>query len=354
MVGRKTEPRRYRLQRRIAACSSRLPSAFVSARARVVAVTALAAALAAGFVVAVAARSGGEPPPQTKPLQRGGAPPLALDLGFRTDAEARALRNAADLYASGKRAAAAGIFARYSSVEAQVGETVSRWPDGSVAGLSRLAALYPKSALVELELGLALYWTGGVGATDAWRQATILEPDTSYAVAAANLLYAQYAKNLPVFVPAETRLLDGLGGKPLREQLGILRRWAADGVDGNRALGHLLYGVALQRLDHPLSARREFDRAAELAPDDVEAQVASAVGRFDKADPSAAFSRLGPLARRFPKSATVRFHLGLLLIWIGSVQQAKKELRLATTVDPGSPLAASARTYLTLIRNAGR
>jgi tetratricopeptide (TPR) repeat protein len=157
-----------------------------------------------------------------------------------------------------------------------------------------------------------------------------------------------------VFVPPETRLLDGLGGRPPREQLGILRRWAARGVDGNRALGHVLYGVALQRLDHPLSARREFDRAAELAPDDVEALAAAAVGRFEKADPSAAFSRLGPLARRFPESATVRFHLGLLLIWIGSVRQAKKELRLATTVEPRSPLVASAKTYLALIRRAGK
>src|SRR5262249_11781021 len=159
--------------------------------------------------------------------------------------------------------------------------------------------------------------------------------------AAGNLLYPQYAKNLPVFVPAATRLLDGLGGTPPREQLAILRGWAAHGVDGNRSLGHLLYGVALQRLDHPFSARREFDRAAKLAPDDPEALAAAAVGRFDKADPSAAFSRLGPLARRFPKSATVRFHLGLLLIWIGSVRQAKKELQLATTVEPGSPLVAS-------------
>ncbi len=326
----------------------------MSARARVVTVTALVAAVAAGFVVAVAARSGGEPPPQAQPRQRVGAPPLALDLGLRTDAEARALRNAASLYGAGKRVQAAAIFSRYHSVEAQVGETVSRWPRGTVSGLSRLAALYPKSALVELELGLALYWIGGAGATDAWRQASVLQPDTSYALAASNLLYPQYAKNLPGFVPSEMRLLAGLGDKPPREQLDVVRRWAARGVEGNRALGHLLYGVALQRLDHPLSARREFDRAAELAPDNVEALVASAVGRFDKADPSAAFSRLGPLARRFPTSATVRFHLGLLLIWIGSVRQAKTELQLATTVEPGSPLVAGARTYLALIQKAGR
>src|SRR5262249_36965316 len=140
-------------KRRFAARSSRLPSSVVSARARVVVVTALVAALAAGVVVAVAARSGGEPPPQTQPRTRPGAPPLALDLGLRADPAARALRRAAGLYVEGKRVQAATIFSRYSSLEARVGQTVARWPNGTVVGLSRLAALYPKSALVELELG---------------------------------------------------------------------------------------------------------------------------------------------------------------------------------------------------------
>ena len=326
----------------------------MSARVRAFVITGLIAALSAGVVVAIAARSGGEPPAQRQAAPRPGAPPLALDLGLRNDGEAQALRNALQLYAAGKRRQAATIFSRYDSLEARVGRAAAGWPNGTVSSLSRLAALYPKSALVELELGLALYWAGGSGAQDAWRQAAVLEPDTSYAVAAANLLYPQYAKNLPVFVPTETHLLDGLSGRSPADQLRILRRWARQGVDGSVALGHLLYGVALQRLDHPISARKEYDSAAELAPTDVEALVASAVGRFDKADPSAAFSRLGPLSRRFPKSASVRFHLGLLLIWIGSVEQAKKELRLATTVEPGSPLVADARRYLKLIAQAGR
>jgi tetratricopeptide (TPR) repeat protein len=328
-------------------------SSFVSARARAVVITALVAALAAGVVVAIAARAGREPPPQAPATPRPGAPPLALDLGVRTNTEARALRGALGLYSTGKRRQAAAIFSRYDSLEARVGKVVAAWPDGTVSGLSRLATLYPKSALVQLELGLAILWAGDSGASDAWRQAAVLEPDTSYAVAAANLLYPQYAKNLPTFVPDQIDLLDRLGGKSAAAQLRILRR-SARRETGVRMIDHLLYGVALQRLDHPLSAQREFDRAAELAPNDPEALVAAAVGRFDKADPSAAFSRLGPLARRFPKSATVRFHLGLLLLWIGSVRQAKKELQLATTVQSGSPLVSVAKRYLALIARAGR
>jgi len=333
---------------------SRLPSSSVSRRSRAVALTALVAALSAGVVVAIAARSGGEPPAQQVAPARSGAPPLALDLGVRTDPEARDLRTAQQLYAAGKLARAETIFARHDSLEARVGRELATWPRGTLPGLARLAALYPKSALVQLELGLAAFWAGNPGAEEAWRQAAVLQPDTAYAVTAGNLLHPEYAKGLPSFVPEELGLLDRLDAKSPPDQVRVLRRWAAHGVDGNRALGHLLYGVALQRLGRPVSAEREFERAAAIAPDDPETLAAAAVGRFDKTDPGAAFSRLGPLARRFPQSATVRFHLGLMLLWIGSIEQAKKELRLASPAEPGSPLAREAGRYLATLRRVGR
>jgi tetratricopeptide (TPR) repeat protein len=321
----------------------------VSPRVRVVLLTAAVAAVSAGVVVGVAARSGGEPPPQTQGKPQPGAPPLTLDLGVRDDVEARSLRQAATLYRTGRRAQARAIFERYDSLPAQVGRALAAWPDGTIAGLGRLALLYPRSALVQLELGLALFWAGREGATDAWRQATVLEPDSSYAVTAGNLLYPQYARSLPTFIPDQVHRLDGLRGQPPAQQLRTLRRWARAGTVESRTVGHLLYGVALQRLGHPLSARREYDRAAALEPGNPETLVASAVGRFDKADPAAAFSRLGPLARRFPKSATVRFHLGLLLLWIGSVKQAKVELHLAVAAQPSSTPGLEAQRYLTTL-----
>ena len=73
---------------------------------------------------------------------------------------------------------------------------------------------------------------------------------------------------------------------------------------------------------HQHSAERLCARAARLHPDDDEAQVAAAVGRFDMDDLSASFSRLGPLVKRFPHSQSVRFHLGLLLAWTGQRDQA--------------------------------
>src|SRR6202008_116742 len=99
-------------------------------------------------------------------------------------------------------------------------------------------------------------------------------------------------------------------------------------------------------IGRPVSAEKEFARAARLAPNDPDAQVGAAVGLYDKGDPSRAFARLGPLVRRFPHAQTVRFHLGLLSIWLGSFGQAKKELRLALAQNPKSPYGREARLLL--------
>jgi len=115
----------------------------------------------------------------------------------------------------------------------------------------------------------------------------------------------------------------------------------------------LLYGVALQRVERPVSAERQFAAAAALAPDNPEAQVAAAVGRFDKDNPSAAFSRLGPLTKRFPRAPTVRFHLGLLLLWLNDLPDARKQLRLARAEAPGTPLAREANRFLVRLSSIG-
>jgi tetratricopeptide (TPR) repeat protein len=320
----------------------------VSPFARVVAFTIAAAAAAVVLVVGVVALqtepSGGVAP---APKARKGAPPLTLELGVRTDREAVALRQAARLYASGKRAAAGRSFARLDSVEARVGQAFAAWPDGTVDRMNRLAGLHAQDAVVQLNLGVALFWAGLPGSEDAWRAAAASEPDSPYAVAAGNLLHPEYARGVPVFV-ATAALPAGLEGLSPPAQLDLLRRNAAKGVDGK-----LLYGVALQRLGMQRSAERIFSEAAREAPDDAEAQVAAAVGRFDKARPADAFSRLGPLTRRFPDKATVRFHLGLLLLWSGEVKEARTQLVRATTVEPGSPLAREARKYLDELDKAG-
>jgi len=71
-----------------------------------------------------------------------------------------------------------------------------------------------------------------------------------------------------------------------------------------------------------------------LDPESVDARVAAAVGRFDKDSPSDAFSRLGPLARDHPDAAVVRYHLGLLLLWLANLDEARKQLTLARDAEP--------------------
>ena len=320
----------------------------MSPRSRVVAVTAASAAIAAAVVVGVVAlQTGPTPGAAPGPATRPGPPPLALELGVRTDREARALRLAAADYRAGRHARAAREFARWDSIEARVGEALARWPVETVDRLNRLAGLHPDRAVVQLNLGVALYWSGLAGAEDAWRQAAASEPDTAYAVAAGNLLHPEYAPGVPVFV-STAPLPAGFDELTPPAQLETLERGAASSVPGK-----LLYGAALQRLGRTRSAERVFAAAAKEAPDDVEARVADAVGRFDKARPAAAFSRLGPLTRTFPDKATVRFHLGLLLLWSGETREAKRQLQRAIAVEPGSPLADQAHRYLAELRKAG-
>ncbi len=320
----------------------------VSPRLRVVALTAASAVVAAVVVVGlVLLQTGPTPKPAAGPQRRPGPPPLTLALGVRTDPEARGLRRAAAAYGAGRRGQAAREFARWDSIEARVGEAFARWPAETMDRMNRLAGLHPDRAVVELNLGVALFWSGLAGAQDAWRQAIADEPDTAYAVTAGNLLHPEYAPGVPVFVPTAP-LPRGFDELSPPAQLRLLQRGARQSVAGK-----LLYGSALQRLGMTRSAERVFAAAAREAPSDADAQVATAVGRFDKARPAEAFSRLGPLTRTFPNKATVRFHLGLLLLWSGQVQEAKRQLQRAIAAEPASPLAGQARSYLAELHKAG-
>jgi tetratricopeptide (TPR) repeat protein len=320
----------------------------VSARRRILLLVALVAVSAAAVVgIAVVASGNDSRTSAGLPEVREGRPPLTFALGFRDDAEARELRRAAVLYEQGDAEGAAVAFARHDSLEARVGGAYASWPDGTYDRLEQLARLYPESALVQLHLGLARLWANRGDPEVAWRAAIDSEPDTPYAILAGNLLHPKLPRGLPAFIPsveapaAVTRLAP-------ERQLEALRRRARDG--SVRDL--LLYGVGLQRVGRPVSAAQAFERAAARAPGDVEALVAAAVGQFDKEAPAAAFGRLGPLTRRFPNEPTVRFHLGVLLLWTGRVDEAERQFGRASRQQQGSPLAREAARYLDTIRKA--
>ena len=324
----------------------------MSPRARIIVIAVAAACLAAGGTVALAViTSNGKGGKESQPVPLAGEPPLALDLGVRTDPEARALRRA-DRLLKKRRAAAARIFARYDSPAAEIGAAIATWPDDSLSKIERLAGEQPKDSLVLLHLGYANLWAGKSEQADAaWRRAASAQPDTMSAQRADDALHPGFPPGEPLFVPSfepPARLADL---SPPR-QLELLARDASK----PNARAKLLYGLALQRLGHRISARREYDAAAKLSPRDPETQVAAAVARFEKARPAAAFSRLGPLTKRFPHSATVRFHLGLLLLWLsrsqpGSCAEAKRQLRQARAEEPNSSLAREARRLLSSLEN---
>jgi tetratricopeptide (TPR) repeat protein len=207
-------------------------------------------------------------------------------------------------------------------VTAEVRNALAAWPAGTVRRLRILAARYHSSGLVRLELGLALALTGQQNdAVAAWKDAERVQPDSPSAVRAQDLRHPGTAPGLPPFVPSFTQ-------------------------PASAAENHLLRGAGYQQALRPLSAEREFEAAVHAAPNDPEALTAAAVGLYDKDRPAVAFSQLGPLARRFPHAQTVRFHLGLLLIYFGDLTRARHQLSLARAEGPRTPLGKRAETLL--------
>jgi tetratricopeptide (TPR) repeat protein len=290
---------------------------------------ALAAVVSAAVVVGVTVLqtengAAGEPAPTRE------APPLELGLIARDDAEARALRGAEAALERGERNRAESEFEAIlaenpGSVEAAVGAAVAAWPERSVDRLRTIVAEHPGSGVARLHLGLALLAAGDAqAAAREWREAERRDPDSPAALRAEDLLHPQIAPGRPPFVAPFPRVPEAEGLPPERQLAVLERRAQAGGADD-----WLLLGTAYQRAGRPVSAREAFIRAEELAPADLEARVAAAVGRFDKDDPALTFSRLGPLARDHPRAGVVRYHLGVCLSWLGSVEEAERQLGLA-------------------------
>jgi tetratricopeptide (TPR) repeat protein len=202
-----------------------------------------------------------------------------------------------------------------------------RAPEHAARILQPLAEANPDDPVVLFNQGTALYCAGYLNdAEQAFRRAKKAGRDTYYEVKADNLLHPQF------FAPKE-------GGYPIFEY------WGHDPL--------LIQGRLQQRQYHQESAERLYARAAKLHPDDADAQVAAAVGRFDMDDLSASFSRLGPLVERFPRSQSVRYHLGLLLAWTGQRQLAVKEFRAARALGPDTRFGRESDTFLRGLTTSG-
>jgi len=307
-------------------------------RARVLAVVAAAAAVVVAVVVGgtwLQSRGERTTAPGSVAHPRSGTPPLLFDFGTRNDAETRELSAGAALLRRGKKAQAAAIFGRYHSLQAQLGSAFATWPNGSLDSVKQIVAANPHSPVAQLHLALALYWSGrNADAVKAFQQVDSRFPDSASAVSAEDLLYANR------FVPGLPYMIAPLSLPEAPTLAAQLEKAKAS---------PLVYGVMLWRLDRRISARHALDRAAAQAPQDPVAQTLDAVSYFTKKNPRAAFARLGPLTGRFPKSAVVRFHLGLLLIWEKEVRKGVKQLRLAAADEPGSVYATQAKKLVSAL-----
>jgi hypothetical protein len=324
---------------------------------RVVVIVAAAALVAAAAVVgATLIQTRGErttvPGAVTKP--QSGNPPLKLDFGLDASAEARALARAQALYNANHVAQAAAIFARYHSLQAQIGSAYAAWSKNGLATMRSLAAAHPTSTVALLHLGIADYWAGqNADAVAEWAKTAKLGADSSYGIAAEDLLHPtlnghRQIPGLP-YVVLDFGAPPTIGKLSGAHQLAALARAAAK----PNARAKLLYGSVLWNLEHPLSAEKQFEAAAKLTPHDPLARTAAAVGLYTKANPVKAFSRLGPLTGVFPRAAVVRFHLGLLLLWSGQRQKAVAQLRLAAADGASSAYGQDARRLLSRLLRIG-
>jgi tetratricopeptide (TPR) repeat protein len=321
----------------------------MSPRARVLAIVAVACAAAvAGTVGITLLQTRGEhttaPGAVTKP--RPGIPPLWFEFGVRQDREARELARAAALLKKGKRQPAEAIFARYRSLQAEIGTAFARWPAGGLGELKRLVASHPQSPVAALHLGWAYYWSGrNADAVASWQEVAAQHPDSPEAVMAENILYAgRMPEGLP-FIVAPIAV-------PAAVTATTLRLLAHD-AERPDVQAKLRYGLVLWRLWRRVSAERQFTAAARLAPDDPTARTLAAVGAFTKRAPVRAFGRLGPLTGEFPKAAVVRFHLGVLLVWTKKVEKGLAQFRLAVADEPNSIYAKESKTLISALSKHG-
>ncbi|HUK44964.1 MAG TPA: hypothetical protein VLV28_06700 [Gaiellaceae bacterium] len=220
-------------------------------------------------------------------------------------------------------------------VRSQIVSAFRDWPHGSIDDMQRLGLEYaggatPKerytSAVVQYFRGVALLWAGYPSdAEQALEKAKSLGKNTMIHNQADSFLHSNYLQTGPPFYP----VFQPIQPSTLLEQ-----------------------GARLQVQGHQVSAERLYQRAARLHPDDAEAQVAAAVGLFDEDNLTPAFSHLGPLVQRFPKSQSVHYYLGLLLAWTGQGSQAIGQFEKAVKLGSTTPIGKQAAKILEGIAGA--
>jgi Flp pilus assembly protein TadD len=203
--------------------------------------------------------------------------------------------------------------------------------------LARLATLThgPAGLFAQYETGVIDVWAGRLAAaTTALRGVRAADSEGFYGTKADDLLHPTIQPGYPFFVPEQPAPSSSIA---------VLARLAQTHPNDPRAL--VDYGAALQLAGRRREASGFYQRALASHPNDVEAQVALAVSEFQKDDNgTSVFAQLGPLTEQFPNDPSARFHLALLLVWIGQRTQAKAQFAQVVRSAPTSRLGQLAGT----------
>lgn len=220
-----------------------------------------------------------------------------------------------------------------ADVALAVADYDAKTPDATIA---RLRLLAPTSPFARYELGVVQLWAGRVAAaTSDLKGVRDAAPESFYGVKADDLLHPTMQPGYPLFVPAEDPP-EGATGESLQ---------AAAASAPNDAEAQLQYGASLQGAGRREEALAAYRQAVKADPSSVEAQVAVALAGFSKDDPSKAFGTVGPLARDHAGDPSPRFHLAMMLLWIGQPEQARAQFHQVTTEAPDSRLARLAQFF---------
>jgi tetratricopeptide (TPR) repeat protein len=209
-------------------------------------------------------------------------------------------------------------------------------PKAPDAAISRLELLAPSSPFARYELGVVQLWAGRLPqATAALKAVRDAAPESFYGVKADDLLHPTMQPGYPLFVPADDPP-DGATQESLKA--------AADKAP-NDAKAQLQYGSALQGAGLRQEALKVYAQALKADPTSIEAQVALVLAAFKKDDPAKAFGTVGPLVRDHAGDPSPRFHLAMMLLWIGQPEKARAEFRQVASEAPGTRLARLAQFF---------
>ena len=190
---------------------------------------------------------------------------------------------------------AAPLFGRYRSLEAEVGSALAAWPHG-FGGSPRWRATHPRSSLVQLALR-ARRSTGAATrrrAKTAWRAARRAQPDTPYALRAEDLLHPNFPRGLPTLRPELPPAAGASRGSRRRSSSTTCARTRPT------CAGKLLLRRRAPAARPAALGAARVRGGAGSRPTTRSRRSRAPSAASTRPIPSRTFSRLGPLAKRYP------------------------------------------------------